>query len=72
MVIATPFAFDDIGSVDLQIWMVEDRDTERCGSRVEDTLGLGIDYFKCLIMHKTILVNSFSIVFIGGLPPGYL
>ena len=61
MVIATPFAFDDIGSVDLQIWMVEDRDTEPWGSRVEDPLGLDIAYFKCLIMHKTILVHSFSI-----------
>ena len=42
------FGFDDVGSVDLQIWMVEARDVDRWGARVEDTLGLEPGSFKSL------------------------
>ena len=42
------FGFDDVGSVDLQIWMVEARDVDRWGARVEDTLGLESGSFKSL------------------------
>ena len=42
------FGFDDVGSVDLQTWMVEARDVDRWGARVEDKLGLQPGSFKSL------------------------
>ena len=42
------FGFDNVGSVDLQTWMVEARDVDRWGARVEDKLGLQPGSFKSL------------------------
>ena len=61
------FGFDDVGSVDLQIWMVEARDVDLWGARVEDTRWVSNQVLSShFIMRKTILVDYFIIGFIGG------
>ena len=52
MATGTPFASlvsTNVRSVNLQTWMVEARDAEKWGARVEDTLNLERGSFKSLL-----------------------